>query len=398
MIRSAVLLCTGIIIAMCFGCIPAAQPESGASASVRTGTSTGTGTGNSNCSATDFADAVMVLPANYSVDVNHPPSGSFPTLFQGSSSPMLTDLANAFAAAPQKLQKQLCVTTVFINPTTCTGSLPCFGANSWGFRYAANTPQRYIALSQTLWPSAGSSAEIYSQYETDLLAQVLASLPTPAPWPTSGAPNPPTFETIGTATYNTSAMAILAALTHEYGHILWYDAVKGAGNNNGYVAGDLCRGNRGVRSNGFFDSSWLTITNPATFQNFDGSQGDLHILGNIQTGDLTAAINGQSWTTAVNDLAAYYSTDTSIPTNNNGIWASLFGSISPEEDFVEAFKIFIMTNTKTNNGAPVTSLPLDLFTTPKPSGPTQSPDLYADIAHLKKNVLKKKFDCINGKW
>jgi hypothetical protein len=331
------------------------------------------------------------------------------------------DLLNAFAAAPPKLQKRLCLTTVFINPNTCA-TTPCFGTSSWGLRNpiipsGQNDYQRYIALSQSLWPPSGQPAEIYSQYETDLIAQVLAQLQ--SAWPTNPTggpaiyPNPPTFsQNIGLQTYNTSAMTILAALSHEYGHILWYDAIKGAGNNNNYdpspwgrtsamqpwgrTRGMKPRGRSSGTKNGFFDNSWQQVSRPNQFVNFASlPDGDLH-LGSIQTSNLITAIQAAQWTTAGLDLYLLYNIDPS-GSDSNAVWPSLFGAVSPEEDFVETFKIYIMTNKKTNNGAYVSSLPLYIYTVAGANA-TYSPDIYNAIDGNNKHELIRKMNIIDSNF
>ena len=408
MIRSALFLCAGIIIAACFACTPAPRPFSG-------GSGTGTGTGNKICTAQDFANAALMLPAGYDPGGLQPPTGNYSSVTP--NSPIWNDLAAAFTAAPPKLQPRLCLTTIYINQTACNGSAPCFGANSWGFRNPNNTAQRYIALSQTLWPGGGqSAAPPYSQYETASIAQVLAQLkPTSAPWPTPTAgpsntiPTPPTFSTAmyvpptgpsipvdKTGNGTTSGMTVLAALAHEYGHILWYDLIKGAGTNYNYFAAGFCRQNPNAPGDGFFDKSWHTVTNPDTFQPYAAPSPDQH-AGSIQTGDLVSQINSQDWLDAVNSLNTMYSINPE-GTDLNAVWPSLFGSISAEEDFAETFKMFVMTRPNTNQQMPVNSMPLNLFAVPNTTTPTQMPDIYQYIAKLKKKDLKHKFDCIDNRW
>jgi hypothetical protein len=414
MIRSAILLCAGTIVAACFACTPVPQHllDSG----------TGTGTGNKNCSAQEFANAALLLPAGYNPGNLNPPSGNYSAV--APNSPIWNDLIAAFTAAPAKFRRGLCLTTIYINQTACTGSGPCFGINSWGYRNPSNTPQRYIALSQTLWPGGGQSpAEPYSKYETDMIAQVLANLqPTQAPWPPASdtVPTPPTFQpavnvspsgaiTAVDTTGTTSGMTVLAALAHEYGHILWYDLVKGTAPN--YKPKDLYDLTAFCKSKGkhFFVNSWsaATTTQPYYFANF--AQGTdyngnyySHYGTEMQLSQLASDINTtRSWGAAATDLNNLYDSDVTPQASNqniDGIWPSLFGSVSPEEDFVETFKNYILTRKDTNGGYPITSMPLYIYAIPQLINPAYTPDLFGDLASGNKKELVRKLKCLDSNW
>jgi hypothetical protein len=335
----------------------------------------------------------LLLPAGYQPDPNSPPGGNYTPV--SANSPIYTDLMNAFTAAPKRLQRRLCTVTVFIDQTACS-SASCANGISWGFRNPTDTSQRYIALSQGLWGGGQSAAFQYSTYETAAIGQILTRLQ--APWPTTATPPGPQFlpatyiSNSGVATsVNTSAMTVLAALAHEYGHIVWYDLIKGSDQN--YVPGTFCRANPKVPGDGFFDGSWTSVTPPNSFQGFAETTNDAHAAG-IQVANLVSAIQGQQWSTAAADLNAIYSSDASNPT---GIWPGLFGFVSPEEDFVDSFKIFVMTRPETNGGMPVNWMPLQIFSDTGPQ-PAYTPDIYSLLAHAKKKVLKRKLDCIDNKW
>jgi hypothetical protein len=87
--------------------------------------------------------------------------------------------------------------------------------------------------------------------------------------------------------------------------------------------------------------------------------------------------------------------------SNSDLWPSLFGAISPEEDFVETFGFYILTDKKTNNQMPVNSMKLNIWATLiTPGGaPTYTPDPYKDItnSNLKKE-LKRKIKCIDDAY
>ena len=220
----------------------------------------------------------------------------------------------------------------------------------------------------------------------------------PAPTPTN-VPKAPTFSgatnTNTTISVDTPAMTVLATLAHEYGHILWYDLIKG--NNNSYMPMSFCRSS-GI---GFFDNAWSNVSMPATnFITFAAPPPTTDTHKGIQTTQLITAINKNKWTTAVNYLNEYLTPQSS--SNPDGVWPSVFGSISPQEDFVETFKIYIMTNPTTNSNAPVTSMPLNLYAPAGGPPPPPPPDIYQeiaqDIAQGRQHERKRKMDCIAVKW
>src|SRR5208282_3547967 len=96
MIRAALLLCAGIIIATCFACVPAPPQMVGSAAPP----APGTGTGNQNCTAADFAAGVQVLQAAYNPTAPTPPPSSIATVGVGQNTPIWNDLVAAFGAAP----------------------------------------------------------------------------------------------------------------------------------------------------------------------------------------------------------------------------------------------------------------------------------------------------------
>ena len=139
--RSALCLKIAIIVGLC---VPA-TPSMAAQCSTST-----------RDTASDFADAVYVLPANYgpsftsTYDPNTftPPPNTAPTQTLGSivraASPpaqyvsMWYDLCNAFELAKPRFQRKLsALSGVYIDTTACAdGSSSCFSGNSWGVRSA----------------------------------------------------------------------------------------------------------------------------------------------------------------------------------------------------------------------------------------------------------------------
>jgi hypothetical protein len=325
MFRSAHLLCGTIFMAACFACAPLPPPAPPLPpAPITLGTCAGGST---------FLSHVSLLAAGYNPrNLGTPPANSSGQL----TTQEQTDLNNAFIASPPRFQKALCnLDGIYIDPSN---------VHSWGFRNPG-TGKRYVGLSQAaLWGGTGQSpAPKYSDSETSLIQQVLGTIG--APWPTSTntIPNPPSFSAAENVSpsgvvrsVDTSAMTVLAALAHEYGHILWFDLIKGNPLVLSYDPAKFCRSNPKVAGNGFFDSSWQTVHQPPDYLDFaELPPIDKHYNGLILTQDLINTINGQQWSTAANYLNLFYSPDTlNNSSNENGVWPSLFGSISPEEEFV----------------------------------------------------------------
>jgi hypothetical protein len=198
----------------------------------------------------------------------------------------------------------------------------------------------------------------------------------------------------GSTSVDTPAMAVLAALSHEYGHILWYDVLKA--NPSNYSPNSFCR-QTGI---GFFDNAWITpINTPLPWLFFgetttvDG-RTDRH-TGTIQIQDLKNAITGTppDFQTAAKLLNAFYASDVGNP---DGVWPSLFGAISPEEDFVETFRVYILSSPATNMGMPVISMPLNIYSTPLEISPRYTPNIFANLAsNVSKPELLRKRACID---
>jgi hypothetical protein len=141
-------------------------------------------------------------------------------------------------------------------------------SESWGFRTPPPKPptpptllRRYIGLASSLW-SPGPHAITFSTYETRRLRTASNSTQV------SLVP--------GTGT-DTPQETVLAALVHEYGHILWYDTFKP---NGGYASGTQFGPIDPTQANCKFFRSWNTpLTGPPEFRDF--ASVDLDSSGNV---------------------------------------------------------------------------------------------------------------------
>jgi hypothetical protein len=199
MIRTAIIPCAIVIAVTCFACAPPAPPVV---------------TTASACNPNDpssFGDFVQLLSAKPPFDPSllTPPPASSVSPLPPLPDPRRRDLIAAFTAAPMEFRTALCgVNGIYIDENA---------SESWGFRTKVPPPptplQRYIGLAGSLW-SPGHSATIFSDYETQRLRTAAKSAQV------SLVSGPDT---------NTSKETVLAALVHEYGHLLWYDTFKPKG-------------------------------------------------------------------------------------------------------------------------------------------------------------------------
>jgi hypothetical protein len=325
MVRSAFLICVGIIAVACFACAPAPPGPP-------------TQTTAATCDTPTFLGHVKFVPNGFpppSTDPNTPPSLP-PGTVTSIGMPYAQTLQNAFQLAPPRFQTTLCgLTAIYVNgPTTCSKLADCIG-NSWGFRVwhpYPQPPETYIAISAGLWNRTcpDGSSYVYHCFETELLNAVFGWDPLNSYAPKHGPANPEA---------DNFDMTILAALAHEVGHVRWYQVITP--NSPGVVAYDpntstFC----GPGSPSFFSYSWNPVGPPPVWRQFAARSGDQHgtppqistIDAYVKQGDLGGA--------------AYYLDQLY---QESAPWASYFAAISPDEDFVETYKFYILTKAQNLN-------------------------------------------------
>jgi len=241
--------------------------------------------------------------------------------------PYANDLNQAFAIAPVAFQAQLCgLDGVFIDQTACSSVQDCMG-HAWGFRQRNPTvgQGRYIGIPGALW----TARPTYSQF-ADLLFHALIPL------------NSAGYSAANSAA-NTFATTVLAALAHEVGHVRWYDIID-PGRNGGHNFNAFCGGN--------FFSSWLGVHAPPEWRvllNLNERRNhpppDHHRNG----GHVTQVDAELATPLVAGDLLDQLYAP-SAP------WASFFGAISPDEDFVETYKFKVLISAS----PPLTSLPMTI--------------------------------------
>ena len=376
MIRSALLLCAGILAAVCSACAP---PLAMVAAPVKTAL----------CSANDansFVRAVSILDTS----TGYNPNGQYgvPPKVVGASPTgnVATNLAAAFSIAPPFFRQHLCdLDGVFIDPTACNGLDGC-STRSWGFR-DPTSGKLYIGLSQNALWANGNPAPILADYETRLLNWQLAAL-NQQPGLAWGSGGPPFFSSRYDPNdpANTSAMSVLAALAHELGHVRWYELnVSRPGTYNYDFSHTLmpCRDG----STYFFDQSWIYgnrqyLYPPQWRYATDAASPGVSHYDFPQNSDLQHPGSAAGWRYNVAALL----------NGRSHPWVSLSASLTPDHDFVETYVFTVLTYNGTLN-PPVQPYVQSLLLTV--SGFGFSPDIPYDYWHKRGDQrLARKIGCV----
>jgi hypothetical protein len=349
MTRSILLVAAGILAAVFFACaVPQPSPASqGKQWPIIGGTGTGTAAA---CDYSSFLSQVQYLANGFDPSasdssgkpnyLNPPPAGS---TIDRKTSRYAAALQNAFQLAPRDFQKRLCALTgIYINGAACSSAASCIG-NSWGYRIPppAGQPSNmtYIGISAGLWDQNCSDQSpniyVYHCFETDLLNTVFG-----ANWASAYLP-----KYIGDPSNQVADnfdMVILAALAHEAGHVQWYQAIipNNPGNTQDYsiYLNNFCHGSGGTTS--FFGYSWGSVHSPQPWQGLYYQSSDPHADQYPQLiSEIGTAIIQNDASTAAASMDWLY--QPSSP------WASYFAALSPQEDFVETYKLYILTNAQT---------------------------------------------------
>ena len=260
------------------------------------------------------------------------------------------DLTAAFNLAPPFFQQQLCALDgVFIAPR---------GQDSWGYRNIQDG-KRYLALSASLRKNGGPPN--FSAYEDQVVQRLLNG------W--SGLKH-----THKASADDAPEVTVLAALAHEFGHILFYDTfVNPRGSAPNYSA--FCDGT-------FFTQSWQSLPPiPITWRSYGEIVG-AHKSDDVQIQEVLNALPTHRLAIRLG-AGRLLRRLLGLADRSGGRWASLFAAFSPDEDFVETFKLFVLKNSK----SPLQSLELKI--------PVQGTIVTADIAGQcrQRPVLTAKLAC-----
>src|SRR5260370_32007251 len=271
-------------------------------------------------SPANFANSVQMLDASFTADTMDPNSapGSAGLI---TNQKITTDLINAFNLAPQRLRDQLCgsggnpgvsvfVQNCAVGPTGCS-------VGSWGYRRRQGGA-RFIALSAGLWQGTGSALP-YPVFETTVLSNLLGT----------------NLASYTSARNDCPEMTVLAVLAHEMGHILaWQKSVINA---------PCANPPPGVNPI-FWKIAWNNAANPQPFHQFGvQANADQRIRGPSKDD-----VKGNSGNPPVARalLAQIY----------GGEWDSLLGNVTPDEDLIKAYKLFIINTANNSRTRPQPSL------------------------------------------
>jgi hypothetical protein len=362
---SSLMIIAGCVAALCTACSPREQGV----IKLR----------SSACTDTNFVNSVQILNPGYYINQNaySPPDQNVQhgVPLSSISSQAAADLTAAFDNAPPHFRHYLCgLDGIYISPPVVSPLPGGFDA-SWGFRSfilgATDVGSRYIAISAELWPSPTAHAMTFSAYENSILRYF-------ANW--SNGPS------ITTARPDTDWMTVLAALAHEAGHVRWAEVdTQRPGGNYDFSKLHGCSSAAGVRD---FFINWnyaadTQLEPPGRYRNF-GTQTNVAGVradhANYPTFlDFSMAPNPN----ALNNL--FYSL-----LQDNQPWPSAFGSVSPDEDFVETYVLRVLMGNRLDGTGPqyLQSLPITI-----PSNPTV--DIPSDLLSGAKPELLRKATCVH---
>ncbi len=311
------------------------------------------------------------------------------------------DLEQAFCSANQRVKNDLLsVKGVFINPCIEAKSSDCGSpnpkvcdpnncvvpapldpqtviANSWGFR--DNYPNKYIATSAALWKIRDHElqhAPIFIDYKTMRLGALLNRV---------AAQNVPNIGRYVWADANTSAITVLAALAHEFGHAYWYDAfVPSPGGPADFTK--FC-GGRFYLGAGRKGTWAMPITFSQRWIDFADIRNS-HQSDDVNISDLKSYLRSGAPDKAGNVLHRVLSGNqpNGQPNRHGGPWASPLAALSPDEDFVESYQLYALTQATPK----LTTLQINI--------PGTGTQVYLDDipGHLDvKRELKRKMRCFD---
>jgi hypothetical protein len=390
MSRSILLLCAGMVMAVCAAC----EGTKGVTRPTQPA---------AMCSSdgSDFLKHIFVLKVlNPIYDPSRNPYAPPPVAgpFDTTQLNIKNDIVGAFNSAPTMVKNHLCgLTAIYIDPSVCTNQNPynctlpagptsatSLFTGAWGFR-SRNQPDKgstYISVSAALWPQGQSASDIYT-YENTLLQAIAIELggqawSTSANFPSIGIPANPN---------SASALTVLAAMAHEMGHVFFIQtAIKNAGND--FKFGNLTSCALGNGTTIDFFLGWAHHNDhdldPPKWRKFADSHNN--------SGGQTEHQNKPK-------LAEFQAATGQVPTLNQLVhdsyvpsqpWASLFGALTPDEDFVETYALYALVgNGLDGSGGPfLASLPV---TIPLTTGTVNVP---SDLLGHNKTDLQNKISCL----
>ena len=219
------------------------------------------------------------------------------------------------------------------DPTTCNLADKQVADNSWGLRTYMQDPKgkRYIGISLGLWKNGAPTFETFkTRHLLALLDRTGEKGNNPGHWPKN---SPPSHTVKPSQIATSSAIAVLAVLAHEYGHVLWFDTFVPSPGGNFLNNQNFCSGS-------FYPGG-----------NWGGKPVDLPGIKKIrwaEFGDISpnAGADVQGLPNAI-DASGYAGASPLLHNlHKSRNWASAFAAFSSNEDFVETFELGAVRDAK----------------------------------------------------
>jgi hypothetical protein len=308
----------------------------------------------------------------------------------------LNPILDAYNLAPSYFKNMLCsLNAIYVDPPDTSDPNK---SQAWGMRERATAGlPTHIGISQNIFDSLSKAGAPYAYYEnvvTDWLLTPLspwlnlqqAAAANPNPWIANvsyaASPDPASNDPI--------AIAILGILAHEMGHILWweYDVGKYPDPNNPPP--------QPTKLPLFYTFSWNNKKYPIGYHVFGREDQENPAINPPGLRKLRYEVqySGPSYTPASHDLYRIYGYKADgTPTANGGEWASLFSTVSVDEDFVETFKLYVLTSGNCFNLTPLTALRIQV---PNYGGSATSIDIINNNLCKNTSALYKKEQWMAG--
>ena len=294
----------------------------------------------------------------------------------------VTDIHAAFAVAPSFFKTELCnLSNIYID--TIVGSVNPIAWGIWERLYPdppdPNVPRiKEIGISALVWSTLKTAAAEgkapYSVYENYILAALLTPPPPIATqWMNGNSNTTPDNALFYTASPDPAPttpneMAILGILAHEMGHIIWWE--KRVRDKKCSVSG---------LKDYFHKYSWSANQVAHGFHRFGRETLGNRTKDRPDNEDVASDLHYGDY--------PYANADQFLKTIYNGEWASLFATVSPDEDFVETYKLWVLTDA--GNSQPLQQLQI---TIPDPGGQPAPSNILSNFSNSS-TILSQK-----AKW
>jgi hypothetical protein len=222
----------------------------------------------------------------------------------------------AYDAAPAFFQDALCrLDHIYIDTDTKDPAKP----SVWGMRQrldvdpATKLPRTHIGIAEAVMTDLAKHRTPYAAYE-NLLTRALLAPSAPSPTTPVAQVVPLTYTAaLDPANKEPAAITLLGILAHEMGHIVWWE--------------------RDVGASDFPAISWTSKSVQHGFHEFGVADPENPPQRHPVKADVQYDLRYLGAAKAAEDLQKVY----------GGEWASLFATVAADEDFVETYKLVVLT-------------------------------------------------------